>query len=205
VESTQVVDGIATHNYSGTSAIPINGSPFLNDNFQEGSLELLDGRKAEKVLLRYNIAKDLFEILKGGDTLTLNRPFAVKYVNVDDKTFMFDPKFREKADRSQNGYFQLKTQGKLSLFIKRTKKLNFDSFTENYKGGSGTKEYYYIDKVNYVAQLNEGNPFLISSSKKFIAQLDNHKSEVKSFIKENKIKLKKEEDVIKLVDYYNTL
>jgi len=205
VEYSEVIDGVATHNYSTKNSIPINGSPFLHEYFQNGILELHDGKKSDEVLMRFNIAKDIFEILRKEDTLTLNRPFAVKYVYLDDKTFIFDPKFRKNAERHHNGYFQLSVEGKLSLYIKRRKDLKYDSFTENYKGGSGTKEYYYIDKVSFVGKTMEGKTFLLTSPKRLLSNLDDHKAEVKAFIKEHKIKFKKETDLVKVVEYYNSL
>lgn len=205
VESTQIIDGVSTHNYATKSNIPINGTPYLKNDFLPGVLELHDGKRSDEVMLRFDIAKDMFEIIRENDTLTLNRPFAVKYIYLDDKMYFFDPKLRPDAPRKQNGYFQLARKGKLSLYVKIVKDLSYDSFANNYKGGSGTKEYYYVEKVSYVAQFNEGSPFLITSSKKLLAHLDDHKSEVKQFIKENKIKFKKEEDLIKVVEYYNNL
>lgn len=205
VESTEIIDGVATHNYSSKSTIPINGSPFLNENFTAGVLELYDGSKSGEVLLRYNISKDLFEILRNEDTLTLVRPFAVKYIYFNDEVFIFDPKLREDTERIYNGYFQLRVDGKLSLYIKRRKELSFDSFAQNYKGGSGTKEYYYIDKVSYVGKTKKGKAFLLNSSKKLLKNLHDYKAEVKTFIKVNKIKFKKEEDIVKVIEYYNSL
>lgn len=205
VESSEIIDGVATHNYSAKINIPINGIPFLNEHFQLGVLELHDGKKSDDVMMRYNIAKDLFEILRDDDTLTLNRPFAVKYVYLDEKVYMFNPKFREEAPRNQNGYFQQRVVGELSLFIKHRKDFSFHSFANNYQGGAGTKEYYYVDKTNYVGKTTDGKPFLITSSKSLLSKLDKHKSEIKSFIKKNKLKVKKETDLVKVVEYYNSL
>lgn len=203
--STTVIDGVTTHNYSSGKSIPVNGIPFLNEQFTPGILELHDGKKSDEVLLRYDISKDLFEISRNNDTLTLNRPYDVKYVYLEDKVFIFDPNFRENTQRKYNGFFELCISGELSLYKKWMKDLSFDSFASNYQGGSGTKEYYYVDKVGFVGKTNEGKPFLMNSSKNFLKNIDNYKSEMKAFIKENKIKFKKEEDLIELVDYYNTL
>jgi hypothetical protein len=205
VESTTVIDGVTTHSYSSGSKIPVNGIPFLDEHFVPGVLELRDGRKSEEVLLRYSIAKDVFEILQNNDTLTLNRPDEVKYVYLQDKIFIYDPKLREKTERKQNGFFELRVDGKCSLFIKRNKDLSYDSFATNYQGGSGTKEYYYINKVTYIGKNSDGKAFLLNSSKIFIANCKEHKAEVKAYIKDQKIKFKNEDDLVKLVTYYNKL
>lgn len=205
-QTTEVVDGVATHNYSTISNIPVNGNPYMKEAFDVGVLELYDGKRSGDVLLRYNISMDLFEILRNSDTLTLNRPFAVQYIYYDDKVFIFDPKLREDVQRKFNGYFELRIKGgKLSLYIKRRKELSFDSFAANYKGGSGTKEYYYINKTTYIGKNSAGKTFLITSPKSLLKNLSDYKAEVKTFIKQNKLKLKSENDLAKVIEYYNSL
>lgn len=206
VTSSVVIDGVATHNYSVGSKIPINGNPFLNEYFTNGVIELKNGDKSEEVLLRYNISSDLFEILRDNDTLTLNRPFAVKYIYLEDKVFFFDPKLRENVERKFNGFFQLRVDGKLSFYIKRRKDLSKDSFVQNYKGGSGSKEFYYIKKKpSFVGKTKYGKAFLISSTRRLLNNLEDHKAEVKAFIKENKTKFRREEDIVEVIEYYNSL
>jgi hypothetical protein len=204
-ESSVVIDGVTTHNYSTGKTIPVNGTPFLNEKFSPGILELHDGKKSEEVMLRYNIAQDLFEIFRGKDTLTINRPYDLKAVYFMDKTFIYNPKLRTDAERKQNGFFEVLVNGDFTLYKKRNKDMSFDSFAGNYQGGAGTKEYYYVDKIAFVGKTPKGNVFLMNSSKSFLKNLNDHKPEMKAFIKAQKIKFKKEADLIKLVDYYNQL
>lgn len=205
-QSKEIVDGVTTHNYVNESNIPINGSPYLKDKFSPGILELNDGSKSEKVPLRYNIANDAFEVIQNSDTLSLNQPYKLKKVIFDDKVFIFDPFLRANPERKYNGFFQLKVEGKLSLYIKRNKDLLYDSFVSNYQGGSGTKEYYYVDKISYVAKIGDSSGFLIKSKRSFLKHMDaQNKSEIKSFIKKNKIKFKNEKDLVSLVKFINSI
>ncbi len=205
VESTTVIDGVTSHNYSSKSKIRVNGIPFLHEEFFPGIIELNDGRKSNEVLLRYNIAKDLFEILRNNDTLSLNRPDAVKYIYLKDKVFFYDPALREKSEKKLNGYFELLIDGNFSLYVKRYKDLSYDSFATNYQGGSGTKEYYYNDKIAFIGKSGNGKVFLMNSSKSFLNNLNDHKTEMKIYIKDQKINFKKEDALINLVEYYNKL
>lgn len=205
VESTTVIDGITTHSYSAHSKIPVNGTPFLDDDFKPGILELKDGKSSQEVQLRYNVATDLFEIDYNNDTLTLNRPFDVRYIYLGEKKFIYDLHFTESESGKRNGYFEIVEEGTISLFLKRNKKLSYDSFVSTYKGGGGTKEYYYVDKISYFCRIDKSEPFLVKSSKSFLNGLTQHKSEMKSFIKSNKIKFKKKTDLVLLVEYYNSL
>lgn len=205
-QSKEIIDGVTTHNYVNETNIPINGSPYLKDNFLPGILELNDGSKSDKVPLRYNIASDAFEVIQNSDTLSLNQPYKLKKVIYDDKVFIFDPFLRANPERKYNGFFQLKVDGKLSLYIKRNKDLLYDSFVSNYQGGSGTKEYYYVDKVSYIGKIGDRSGFLIKSKRSFLNQFDaEDKTEIKSFIKKNNIKFKDEKDLVKLVKFVNSI
>ncbi len=205
VESTTIIDGITTHSYSSHNKIPINGTPFLFDDFKSGTLELKDGKSSQEVPLRYNVYRDVFEIKYNSDTLTLNRPFDVKYIHLDSKIFFYDLYFTESGSGKRNGYFEIVIEGKLSLYMKRNKDMSYDSFVATYKGGGGTKEYYYVDKISYFCRTDNGEPFLFRSSKSFLNGLTENKKEMKTFIKSNKIKFKKKDDLVSLVEYYNSL
>ncbi len=203
-QSKQIIDGVTTHNYATKSKIPINGNPYYKKDFTLGVLELHDGAKSDETLLRYNIARDAFEVIQKSDTLSLNQPYKLKQIFYENKTFIFDPELREKTDRKYNGFFEVCVDGKFTLYKKWRKDLVFDSFANNYKGGSGTKEYYYVDKNNFVGRLNGQKGFLLNSKKSFLNAInDESKTEMKAFIKKNKIKFNDEKDLIKLVQFYN--
>ena len=204
-ENTVIVDGVATHSYTSGRKIPINGTAFMDENFKKGVIELKDGRISEDILLRYDISKDAFEISANNDTLSVNRPYQVERIYIDDRVFVFDPKLRPNVERKYNGFFELAIEDKLSLYVKRMKDMSYDSFATNYQGGSGTKEYYYVDKVSYLGKYKNEKPFLISSKKSLIRNLDDHKQEIKEFIKKNKLRLKKQDDLMAVIGYYNSL
>ncbi len=207
-QSRAIVDGITTHNYAKERSIPINGTPYLKKEFLPGILELNDGSKSDELPLRYNVAGDVFEVIQNTDTLSLNQPFKLKQVIYSNKIFIFDPQLRPKAERKYNGFFEVKINDreKLSLYVKRNKDLLYDSFTSNYQGGSGTKEYYYVDKVSYVGKFPDSSGFLINSRKNFLKEIDTSKRlEVKTFIKKNNIRFKDEEDIVKLIKFVNSI
>ena len=205
-QSMQIVDGITTHNYTSGSRVPVNGNPFFKKEFSPGILELVDGSKSDEIPLRYNIATDAFEVIQNVDTLSLNQPYKLKQIVYDNRIFIFNPSLRTKAERKFNGFFEVLVDDDLSLYKKRNKDMVYDSFTTNYQGGSGTKEYYYVDKISYVGKFADKSGFLINSKKSILEQVDSSKkSLVKSFIKKNKIKFKSEEDIVKLVQYINTI
>lgn len=206
VKNTVVIDGVTTHSYASPNKIPINGTPYLNEKFQTGIIELKNSDKSDEILMRYNISKDQFEINYNNDTLTINRPHEIEYILMSDKKYIYDPHFMSTEDATRrNGYLEIIEEGTISLFIKRNKKLSYDSFVSNYGGGGGTKEYYYVDRTSYFGQINGQPPFQIKSTKSLLKNIDDNKEELKTYIKKNKIKVKQESDIAKLVKYYNSL
>lgn len=203
-ESKTIIDGVTTHTYS-SSAIPINGNPYLKKKFSPGIIELYDGSKSDEVMMRYNIARDVFEVIQGNDTLTLNQGYKVKRIYYDDKVFIYDPEMREDSDRKFNGFFEVCEEGDLTLYRKWYKDLLYDNFVSNYQGGSGTKEYYYADKTNFVGRFKDQKGFLLNSAGSFLKRTDKDKKLLKTYIKENKIKFKNEDDLKELVEYYNSI
>ena len=204
-ESKKIVDGVTTHTYSTAAAIPINGDPYLKKKFTPGVIELFDGSKSNEVPMRYNIARDIFEVVQDNDTLTLNQGYKVKHIFYDDKKFIYDPEMRENSDRKYNGFFEVCEEGELTLYRKWYKDLLYDSFLTNYQGGKGTKEYYYVDKTIFVGKLQDHSAFLLNSKGKFLKHVEKEKKLVKDFIKKNKIKFRSEEDLKRLVEYYNSI
>lgn len=206
VRNTKVIDGVTTHTYSSGSSIPINGTPFLDQSFTPGIIELKNGDISDELLLRYNIVLDQFQIKNNNDTLTINKPYQVKLIQLQDKQFIYDPRFSTTEESiRRNGYLQLILDGELSLFLKRNKKMVYDSFVSNYGGGGGTKEYYYVERNSFFCRIEGGAPFIVKNKKSFIKNIPRNQEDVKAFIKSNKINVKEKSDLIKLVNYYNSI
>jgi hypothetical protein len=61
-----------------------------------------------------------------------------------------------------------------------------------------TKEEYYISK--------NGNLFKVKNKKSVLAVFEEEKRyELEQFIKDNRLNIKKQEDLMQLVEYYNSL
>lgn len=204
-ESKMLIDGVITHIYSSDKKIPINGNPFLNETFIPGILELHDGSVSDQIPMRLNIADDAFELIFENDTLFINQPLKVKQIFYNDAVYVFDLAMREDKERKYNGFFQVLVEGDFSLYAKYVKEIEYDSFVSNYQGGSGTKEYFYVEKVHYIGRYQGRSGFLIKSKRQLLKYLDKEKPSVKAYFKDHKIKIKNRADLIALAKYFNSL
>ena len=204
VKSTVVREGITTHYYSNPVAPFVNGSPYLDDNFIKGSIHLVNGNSIMNVMLRYNMHADKFEIQSTDDTLVINKPHEIEMIVYKDKIFVFNPDVLKSIDQHPRFYERL-LDGITTLYVKHKVEFRYEEFVPNYGGGSGSKEYYYIPKIEYYLITGPGNVFKLSSKKKFLKNIPTHKAEMKEYIMKNKISLKEENEIVNLIEYYNSL
>jgi len=204
-ESKKIIDGVTTHIYSSGKKIPVNGNPYLNETFLPGILELHDSSISDQLPMRFNIADDAFELIYESDTLILNQPFKIRRIYYNDAVYVFDLAMRDNPERKYNGFFQVLVEGEFSLYANKFKEIEYDNFVSNYQGGSGTKEYYYVEKVNYIGRYQGRTGVLINSKRRLLKYLAKEKPPIKSYFKNQNIKIKNEEDLIKVVNYYNNL
>lgn len=167
--------------------------------------DLLDGtvtigsKTFDNLKVKYDIYNDeLLSITDHGIILQLNKEmidyFSMSYNN---RKYLFK---RLDADSINNlsGYVNVLYNGKNSLFVKYRKEIlflavddKFDLFNQLHK--------IYLEK--------QGVIILINSKRDFLNQLKDHKQEIRSFIKSNKLKITKKspESFQPVIEYYDRL
>jgi hypothetical protein len=200
----EVIDGIATVHYSMNSS-PLNGSPYLTDDFVPGTMETLNGTVIDGMKYRYNIYNDEMQFIIGTDTASINKPLAVRSIEMDHKKFVYEV-YRVSEQAVAAGYFEMVINGDMSLLFRRQMELEYDNYVPNYGGGGGTKEFMLKNDNSLYVKLHDGAARRVYNRKDFLEAIppDLH-SRVKQFIKENRISVRKQEDLMALVNYYNSL
>lgn len=173
------------------------GSPYYNDSFLQGTV-FLNKDDYSNAMLRYNIFQDCFEMEASGKVNILSKDPSVSYQigSEEFKRFGFD-------DRE-----------KYMVIIYDSKKVSLlHNFYKTYQAPKEATNSYdsdrpakYSDKDMYCISFDGKKAVeLEKSNKKVIAQFPKHNKELKAYTSENKLKLRKIEDVITLSKYYNTL
>jgi hypothetical protein len=199
-----VIDGIATMRYSNSAAI-INGSPYLTTDFVEGTMTTLDGTVIPGLKYRYDIYGDEMQFIVNIDTATINKPLALSSVEFEDHKFVYEV-FLADAGRVATGYFEVIEENTyLTVLYRRQIKLEQDVYVPNYGGGGGSKEFK-MKKVNsYYVKPIESAALQIRNKKDFLNSIPDYRDEVKKYMKDHKISVKKEEDLQKVAIYYNRI
>ena len=196
-------DGITTDTQVGIviMEVPIEGTPYMNATYKHGET-VINGINRTKALMRYNAYNDAIELLDENNTpRKLLRRKSIEAI-FDGKTYkIFD--YLE-GGKAREGYFNPLNTGVVKLVFKPKK-----MFVQAEKPDHGYDTYkppIYKDISSYYI-ISGDRPAIKTrlGKKQILNHLTKNKAQVKKFISSEKLNLKKEVDVIELIDYYNSL
>ncbi|WP_276392788.1 hypothetical protein [Eudoraea chungangensis] len=182
----------------------IEGSVYFNDEFIKGDVFYLD-KLFDSYPMRYNAYNDEIEIRRSKDS-----PLESVYKStsltciVDNQSYLYSKYFDGKGEIKEGYIIRLNQGPKFVLYEKKSK-----LYIEGRKAATSMHPSYppkFDDKHEYFISVDREIPVLFKGSKKELSAVfgSEKTDEIKSFIKQNKIKLNKEEDLIKLLDFVNT-
>ena len=178
------------------------GTPYLEKEFQKGVVyDGLTG-KENNLFLRYDALNDTFEMK---DTkATKNKEFLKKayevHVGINDKVFYYQNYINE-GGRNVTGYLrEITTVGDKKFYIKYGKNLVMPkkaaTTLEQDRPGRIENESFYVVGVSNKLKATD------IKKKNVLDHFPNDKrSELKQFIKKNRLRFKDEKDIKKLADY----
>ncbi|MEM7380819.1 MAG: hypothetical protein AAF361_06415 [Bacteroidota bacterium] len=182
--------------------VKAEGSPYLEEEFKYGRVYAYDSLKL-KGEMRYNAYRSEIEVAEDDDSYfsLLKRPYIS--VEIDNEIFKMYT-YTDVNNLSRVAYFNPRNKGKAVLLFKPEIKLR--------KGRVPSTSYdryvppTYIDISTYYIKTGEEPAERVRLKKKdIVSVLKNKKTEVVAYIKDEKLNMSKEADVIRLLNYYNTL
>lgn len=177
----------------------INGSPYLRDEYSVGKVVLANGDMYENVLLRYDqVADQLMFKTKEGKELELVQPVQQFSLTEGDKP-VFRSGFAPVDNNTSTSFYQVLVDGKVKLLKKSHKAIR-----EEKAYGTATVNKNIIEYTNYFVAV-DGNTHKVKNEKSLLEALPGKEAEVAAYVKQNKLKLKNEQDMVQLVKYYNIL
>ena len=199
----EIIDGVATYHYS-INRVNLNGSPYLSEEFVDGALTAADGTRIEGLKIRYDIYADEMQFILKSDTASINRPLALRSLELEEKKFIYEV-YQVSENVVAAGYFEVISEDNLSLLLRRELNLEYDVYVPHYGGGGGTKETKLKENNNFYTKLGKSTARKIYNKKDFLNSITMHHDQVKVYIKQNRISVRKQEELEALVSYYNTL
>jgi len=181
----------------------IQGSPYLNPEYVNGTVIDSDGKVTKDIPLRYNCYSDVLEYKKEDKNYDILPKEQVVRADFGDHTFCYIEYEDESGNTSNKGYFQILTDDKASLFVKYH--ISFYE-REEVKGYSEPKPDRFDNlTLTYWISFNKGPAKRILNKSKIQDIFPDKKNEMQIYISNQKLSFKKADDLKKIVSYYNTL
>ncbi len=181
------------------------GSYYLYQNWSPGMITMDDGEEVRDVFLKYDFQKRVLEIKTDTAYYSLNAHDTERFTIYDDE----DQQFRQFVAAQDYqvdgtplvGVLELLHEGTIGLVAKVSPKLIEANYSGALSGGSKSdkivkeKEYFLVKNHQLIA--------LPTKKKEAIAVLQPFDSAIEQFMKKTRLKPKREEDLISIVQHLN--
>lgn len=178
----------------------VNGSPYLFKDWVSGEIRI-GSSKLKNVLLKYDEVEDIVLINENGEIKHFTNPVnEFRILENVNSPRIFRAAFLPLGDLNLKTFYEVLVDGRMKFLRK-----NIKVISEN-KEYSGNISKSIAQDVKYFLVDGNNQPIAIKlDQKSIIPFLATHDQEVNHYIQTNKLNLKKVEDVIKLIDYYNSI
>jgi hypothetical protein len=165
----------------------------------EGTARLSDGTVLDGILFRYNMYSQQMQFIKDGDTAAFAKPEELSSLSFDGHRFIYT-NYRS-GDESKEGYFEVCTKESCQLLLRREITYHIVDDLED----GVINDSYILEQSYYLLKPNEPATLVRMNRKSVISAFCDKQEEVEKYIKKNKIRFKTRDDMVKVVEYYNSL
>lgn len=180
----------------------IQGSPYLNDEFVNGTIFTTSKLQFVDVPLRYNIYNDQIEFkTPENEVQALATPEIVESVDFGNFKMVYVP--FSNAKRIRHGFFKIELEGNASLYARSEITLKKATKAGAYEEAKPPK---FINKLDtYYIRIGIEQAQKVGNKKELLEIFPDHHNKISTFIKKNKIKTNNPEKLKELVQFFNSL
>ncbi len=176
----------------------IEGSPYFNSTWEVGTITLKSGIVLKIESFKYDVYEAKLLFLKDEKPLYFATPEDIESFTIGSNKFI---NLRQKG---MNDYYEKIIEGDDFNLLKEYS-CTFVQGKETDGITPKTKDRYKVNSSYYLQEGEKDLQKLKFNEKSILEITGNRQDEIKNYIKENKLNCKKEEDVIKILDFYSSL
>lgn len=175
------------------------GGMYLEPGWAPGSVTLSNNECIGDILIRYDLYHQQLQFIKDKDTMAFSRPEEASFFILNGEKFIY-------TDFLNGGiigksYFEVLSDGNCKLLLRRIIRYHLDSDI----GTAGQDDRFVRECEYYLARPGETARPVKASRKTVLSAFSDKEQQVSGFIDANKLKMNDCRDLIKVVDYYNSL
>lgn len=193
-QATSGTSGIITQ--SLRSKGDLKGSPYINEDFLAAQIE------GDLYMMRYNAYEDQFEYLDNDVVVTFPAKLGSTIVEIPRLNQKYEYLNYKNGNSYDYGYLAVVYESENLKLFKKEKVIYIEGIAPKTSYDRAYPDEYRRDKDVFYYQINKGEIDRIPSRRKQLTLLFKEKDkEIDNFIKDNKISLSDENDLIKLFEF----
>ncbi|MBL7966444.1 MAG: hypothetical protein JNK09_05545 [Prolixibacteraceae bacterium] len=183
-----------------TTEAAIEGNAYLNDEFSEGTVALLNGTDYKNIPLRYNIYNNQIEFRnKAGKIYNINNQAELRQVTIGSSKFEFIQNVRGK---SKSQFFaEVLTEGNVVLLKHHRIKIQPAKPAQTHQEAKAPT--FVKMPSEYMIRRSNGDIRQFKNQKELLSLLADKNEPVEELIRRKNLSVAKESDLIKIVRFYN--
>jgi hypothetical protein len=200
--SSRVAGGASAYIGRKRAMVGMDGDIYLNNKFSKASV-LTPDNKIAFIKARYRVFDDQIEILQKEEELILFKD-KVKAISIDGQVFVPRLEYNKEGE-SKLAWFELLSEGSVNLYQQYSIRIKRSDYNPSLNTGNKNDEmltekafYYSLSTGSKsMKKLKKGRSNILDALKK-------RKNAVNEFARENSLRWSKQEDLVKLFNFYNS-
>lgn len=181
---------------------PVAGSPYESDQFIKGEIVTTNRIRYSGIPLQLNLYTNQMEFKSEDDQVFyIGMPEMLEYVLIGNDKYIYCP--YSFGSKIQKGYFKVLAEGKALLLQKKNVILKPAEEAKAYQ--EAIPATYVKAAADFFIRVPPGEAKRITNKKDLAEVLGNYPPELDAFIKKNKIRFNKADDLKELMTYYFSL
>lgn len=178
------------------------GSPYFSEDYIESTIQLINGKTYQNIPIKINqlTGEVLFKTADGLE-MTISRPFQRIEMKYNGQQHVFRSGFPPVDNQTDLSMYELLDSG-TAVFLKYTAVSYNDKQAYN---SALTTRVYAKKHTHYAWMPSRGLEKIPKKEEDWGNFFVGYKKEIDAFIRSEKLKMKKEEDMIKVFGFYNRL
>jgi hypothetical protein len=181
----------------------IQGDPYIFKDFKRGILHIEPDIKYN-VDIRYDIYADQIHLKENNQVYAIIHPEKVNLIEAGSYKFIYSyyAKSTKDNEAAKSAYFILLVDGKCRLLKKMNIRVQDAEPAKLYQDAKPAK--FIPTSDTYFLKPGDKNAVKIRSKADLLTVLSDKTDELDSYISSNKLDVKKDDDLIKIISYYNS-
>ncbi len=181
--------------------VDIKGSPFLNEDWSAGVVKMADGSTYKDMSLKFDqVSGELIFKNRDGKTMGFADPVSeFRLTGKDQVSRLFRNGFKTGQANSERSFYEVLYDGG-TILLKDPKK----NIVEHRAYNSSTAVKSIVEPPAYYLKIN-GQLVKIKKDKKAVLSALGNSSQLDKYIQDNKLNLKEDADLAKLMLYYDSI